>query len=80
MVKPIDVIFNLPDNWEDNKDHYKQAEDVTAIRKVYPITSFLFSVGLIKLRYEKMHKDDQIRAEKTLRYWQNNKLNPGFWK
>ena len=80
MVKPINFMDYMPEDWEESKDHYKQPDDVAAIRKVYPITSFLFSVGLIKLRYDKMSKEDQIRAEKTLRYWQNNKSNPGFWK
>jgi len=80
MVKPINFMDYIPEDLEENKDHYKQPDDVVAIRKAYPITSFLFSVGLIKLRYDKMSKEDQIRAEKTLRYWQNNKSNPGFWK
>lgn len=45
---------------------YEKPEDVQAVLKVYPVTSNLFSLALIKLRYDKMDKASQIRAERTM--------------
>ena len=45
---------------------YHAPEDVKAVAKTYPLNSKLFSIALIKLRYEKMNTASQIRAEKTM--------------
>ena len=45
---------------------YEKPEDVRAVLKVYPVTSKLFSLALIKIRYDKMDKASQIRAERTM--------------
>ncbi len=45
---------------------YEKPEDVQAVLKVYPVTSTLFSLALIKIRYDKMDKASQIRAERTM--------------
>jgi|TARA_R110000823_G_scaffold314930_1_gene445027 hypothetical protein len=45
---------------------YEKPEDVQAVLKVYPVTSKLFSLALIKIRYDKMDKASQIRAERTM--------------
>mgnify|MGYP003644204956 CR=1 FL=1 len=61
---------------------YRPEQDVIAVRKLYPVTSPLFSIALIKLRYEKMSRANQIRAEKTLRFWDKKNLDDGtrFWE
>ena len=54
---------------------YDMPIDVAAARKSYPVTNRKFSEALIKLRYDRMDRETQIRAEKTLlsrkdgRYW-----------
>lgn len=49
-----------------NKEHYKMPDDVRALMKTYPVSSKNFSVGLLKLRYDRMDSESQRRAEKSL--------------
>ncbi len=49
-----------------DKMQYDPPEDVKAVAKTYPLNSKLFSIALIKLRYDKMNTASQIRAEKTM--------------
>lgn len=57
------------------KLQYGMPDDVKAVLGVYPPQSKFFSLALIKVRYEKMDRASQIRAEKTMlamsdgRYW-----------
>lgn len=58
-----------------NKEDYAMPFDVRAAAKAYAVTNRNFSVALIKMRYDRMDTETQIRAEKTLlslkdgRYW-----------
>jgi|TARA_R110002072_G_scaffold101303_1_gene223088 hypothetical protein len=49
-----------------DKMQYDPPEDVKAVANTYPVNSKLFSIALIKLRYDKMNTASQIRAEKTM--------------
>ena len=49
-----------------DKMQYDPPEDVKAVANTYSLNSKLFSIALIKLRYDKMNTASQIRAEKTM--------------
>lgn len=49
-----------------DKMQYDPPEDVKAVASAYSLSSKLFSIALIKLRYDKMNTASQIRAEKTM--------------
>ena len=49
-----------------DKMQYDPPEDVKAVANTYSVHSKLFSIALIKLRYDKMNTASQIRAEKTM--------------
>jgi hypothetical protein len=49
-----------------DKPQYEPSEDVQAVARTYSVMSKLFSIALIKLRYDKMNTASQIRAEKTM--------------
>jgi hypothetical protein len=58
------------------KEFYFPPEDVAQLAKIYPVSQQKFSEALLKLRYDRMDKATQIRAEKTL-----VSLHDGrFWK
>jgi hypothetical protein len=58
------------------REFYYPPADVTELAKIYPISQQKFSEALLKLRYDRMDKATQIRAEKTL-----VSLHDGrFWK
>tara|TARA_R110001632_G_scaffold116781_1_gene228556 strand:+ start:168 stop:368 length:201 start_codon:yes stop_codon:yes gene_type:complete len=49
-----------------DQPQYDPPEDVKAVAKTYSVMSKLFSLALLKLRYDKMNTSSQIRAEKTM--------------
>jgi hypothetical protein len=58
------------------REFYYPPADVAELAKIYPISQQKFSEALLKLRYDRMDKAAQIRAEKTL-----VSLHDGrFWK
>jgi hypothetical protein len=50
----------------EDRVQYAPPEDIKIIRGVYPVQSKMFSLALIKVRYEKMDRASQIRAERTM--------------
>jgi len=49
-----------------DQPQYDPPEDVKAVSKTYSVMSKLFSIALIKLRYDRMDTASQIRSEKTM--------------
>ncbi len=49
-----------------DQPQYDPPEDVQAVAKTYSVMSKLFSIALLKLRYDKMNTASQIRSEKTM--------------
>lgn len=77
MAARLGDIYFIASNIMSNEDRvqYAPPEDIKIIRGVYPVQSKMFSLALIKVRYEKMDRASQIRAERTMlamsdgRYW-----------
>ena len=49
-----------------DQPQYDPPEDVKAVSKTYSVMSKLFSIALLKLRYDRMDTASQIRSEKTM--------------
>ena len=51
---------------------YKPSADVQELRARFPVTSRAFSIRLLTMRYAKMRKEDQERADRTIAALQFN--------
>ena len=58
--------FHQSNRIMNDKMQYDPPEDVKAVSKTYSVMSKLFTIALLKLRYDKMNTASQIRAEKTM--------------